>query len=317
MVVVKKGLIVLAALVAIAIGGLKASGYLASGYLASAPAAVAAAAVAGDLQVSGPTPRRIVSVVPSLTEMLYAIGAGPQVVGVSSYDAFPPEATRLPRVGALLDPDVERILSLRPDLVLTYGSQTTLEAQMARSGIKVFSYRHGGIDGILQGLRNLGVVTGRAVEGERTARELRQRLDAISARVRAYARPRVLLVFGRQPQSLQQMYVSGGAGFLSDLLEVAGAANVFADVPRESVQPSQETLLTRAPEVIVELRSGNPPTATQMTAERRAWAPLASIPAVRNNHIHVLTADYYFVPGPRVAMAAEGLARTLHPEAFR
>jgi ABC-type Fe3+-hydroxamate transport system substrate-binding protein len=188
---------------------------------------------------------------------------------------------------------------------------------MARSGIRVFSYRHGGIDGILQGLRNLGVVTGHAAAGERTARELRERLDAIRARVRTYARPRVLLVFGRQPQSLQQMYVSGGAGFLNDLLEVAGAANVFADVPRESVQPSQETLLTRAPEVIVELRSSNPPTATQMTAERRAWAPLASIPAVRNNHIHFLTADYYFVPGPRVAMAAEGLARTLHPEAFR
>ena len=290
MVVVKKGLILLAALLAIA---------------------------AGDPQASGATPRRIVSIVPSLTEMLFAIGAGPQVVAVSSYDEFPPEATRLPRVGALLDPDVERILSLRPDLVLTYGSQTTLEAQMARSGIKVFSYRHAGIDGILQGLRALGVATGHAAEGERTAQELRQRLDAVRARVRPYARPRVLLVFGRQPQSLQQMYVSGGTGFLNDLLEIAGATNVFADVARESVQPSRETVLTRAPEVIVEVRAKNPLTTTQLAAERRAWAPLASIPAVRNNSVHFLTADYYFVPGPRVAMAAEGLARTLHPEAFR
>ena len=281
---------------------------------------VTALVVWGGLKVSGQTdapPRRIVSVVPSLTEMLYAIGAGPQVVGVSSYDEFPPEATRLPRVGALLDPDVERILALRPDLVLAYGSQTTLEAQMARSGIKVFSYRHGGVDGILQGLRALGVATGHAAGGERTARELRERLDAVKARVRTYSRPRVLLVFGRQPQSLQQMYASGGTGVLDDLLEIAGAVNVFADVPRESVQPSRETVLTRAPEVIVEVRARNPPTTAQMAAERRAWAPLASIPAVRNNNIHFLTADYYFVPGPRVAMAAEGLARTLHPEAFR
>jgi iron complex transport system substrate-binding protein len=187
---------------------------------------------------------------------------------------------------------------------------------MARSGIKVFSYRHGGIDAILQGLRDLGVATGHAAEGEKTARELRQRLDAIRSRVRTYPRPRVALVFGRQPQSLQQMYVSGGTGFLNDLLEVAGATSVFADVPRESVQPSLETVLTRAPQVIVELRA-NPLTTAQVAAERRAWSPLASVPAVRNNTIHFLTGDYYFVPGPRVAMAAEGLARTLHPEAFR
>ena len=249
--------------------------------------------------------------------MLYAVGAGPQVVGVSSYDEFPPEVKTLPRVGALLDPDVERILSLRPDLVLTYGSQTTLEAQLARSGIKVFSYRHAGVAGIMQGLRDLGAATGHAAEGDRKAREIQAQLDAVSARVRAYPRPRALLVFGRQPQTLQQTYVSGGIGFLHDLLDIAGGANVFGDVQRESVQPSQETILTRAPDVILEVRANNPLTPPQIAAERRAWAPLASIPAVRNGRIHFLTADYLFVPGPRVALAADALARALHPEAFK
>ena len=276
-------------------------------------------AVAGDVQVFGQTaaPRRIVSLVPSLTEMLYAVGAGPQVVGVSSYDEFPAEVKALPRVGALLDPDVERILSLRPDLVLTYGSQTTLEAQLARSGIRVFSYRHAGVAGIMRGLRDVGAATGHAADGDRIARQLQERLDAVRARVRSSPRPRTLLVFGRQPQTLQQMYVSGGVGFLHDLLDIAGAANVFADVRRESVQPSQETVLTRAPEVILEVRANNPLTPAQMAAEQRAWAPLASIPAVRNGRIHFLTADYFVVPGPRVAMAAEALARTLHPAAFK
>ena len=302
----KKRLILIAALLAVT-GGLKASGYRAGVH----------AVVAGDLQVSGPGPRRIVSLVPSLTEMLYAIGAGPQVVAVSSYDEFPPEVKRLPRVGALLDPDVERILSLRPDLVLTYGSQTTLEAQLARAGVKVFSYRHAGVAGIMRGLRDLGAATGHAAEGEREARELQSQLDAIRARVASFPRARTLLVFGRQPQALQQMYVSGGTGFLHDLLETAGAANVFEDVKRESVQPSQETVLSRAPDVILEVRADNPLTPAQMAAERRTWAPLASIPAVRNGRIYFLTADYFVVPGPRVAMAAEAFARTLHPEAFK
>jgi iron complex transport system substrate-binding protein len=288
-------------------GGLKASGYRAT----------AESLVAGNLQVSGGAPQRIISLVPSLTEMLYAVGAGPQVVAVSSYDEFPPEVRTLPRVGALLDPDVERILSLRPDLVLTYGSQTTLEAQLARAGIKVFSYRHAGIAGILQGLRTLGAATGHASEGDRKARDVQAQLDAVRTRVRSFPRPRTLLVFGRQPQSLQQIYVSGGVGFMHDLLDVAGAANVFADVSREAVQPSQETLLTRAPDAILEVRADNPLTPPQMAAERRTWAPLASIPAVRNGRIYFIAADYQMAPGPRVALAAEALARALHPEAFK
>jgi iron complex transport system substrate-binding protein len=249
--------------------------------------------------------------------MLYAVGAGPQVVAVSSYDEFPPEVKALPRVGALLDPDVERILSLRPNLVVTYGSQTTLEAQLARAGIKVFSYRHAGVAGIMQGLRDVGAASGHAADGERKARELQGQLDALRARVRSHPRPRTLLVFGRQPQSLQQMYVSGGTGFLHDLLDIAGGANLFADVARESVQPSQETVLARAPDVIIELRANNPFTPSQMAAERRAWASLASIPAVRTGRIHFLAADYLMAPGPRVALAADALARALHPEAFK
>jgi iron complex transport system substrate-binding protein len=237
-------------------------------------------------------------------------------VGVSSYDEFPPEVKALPRVGALLDPDVERILALRPDLVLTYGSQTSLETQMARAGIRIFSYRHAGVAGILQALRDLGAATGHAAAGQRRARELEAQLESVRSRVRLHQRPRALLVFGRQPQALQQMYVSGGVGFLHDLLEIAGGVNVFVDVRRESVQPSQETLLTRAPDVILEVRA-NPMTAPQQSAERRAWAPLASIPAVRNGRIHFLAADYFVAPGPRVAIAAEAMARALHPEAFK
>ncbi len=113
------------------------------------------------------------------------------------------------------------------------------------------------------------------------------------------------------------MYVTGGVGFLSDILDAAGGTNVFADVGRESVQPSQETLLSRAPDVIIEIRSGRPGATTDATGERGAWSPLASIPAVRNSRIYFLTGAEFVVPGPRVGLAAERLARTLHPDAFR
>ena len=304
-----KRLILFAALVAVT-GGLKASD---SPVIADAPAAEGRQ-VSGN---RGAPVMRIISLVPALTEMLFAIGAGPQVVAVSSYDNFPPAVEALPRVGALLDPDVERILALRPNLVLTYGSQSGLEVQLARAGIRTFIYRHSGVEGILQTLRDLGTATGYAADGDRKAREIQAQLDAVRARVRAYPRPRTLLVFGRQPQSLQQMFVSGGVGFLDDILQIAGGANVFADVRRESVQPSHETLLARAPEAIVEMRATGLMVAADVPRERGLWAELASIPAVRSGRIHFLDGSYLVVPGPRVGLAAEALARALHPEAFK
>ena len=302
-----KRLILLAALVAVTVTGVRASGLPAGG---DAPTA---------RQVtdnSNPPVRRIISLVPALTEILFTIGAGPQVVAVSSYDEFPPAVDALPRVGSLLDPDVERILSLRPDLVLTYGSQSELETQLARAGIRAFSYRHGGVAGVLQVLRDLGAATGHAATAERKAREIQAQLDAVRTQVGSQPRLRTLLVFSRQPQSLQQMYVSGGTGFLDDVLRIAGGENVFGDIPRESVQPSHETLIVRAPEAIVEIHATGMMAVADLERERTLWSTLASIPAVRDGRLHFLEGSYLVVPGPRMGLAAEALARVLHPDAF-
>jgi iron complex transport system substrate-binding protein len=260
-----------------------------------------------------------VSLVPAVTEILFAIDAGPQVVAVSSYDDFPPEVKALPRVGALLDPDVERILALRPDLVVSYGSQTDLQTQLERARIHVFSYRHAGLDGMFQTIRALGAATGRQSESERLARSLRGRLDAVRARVHGRPRPRTLLVLERDPLTLRGLYASGGRGFLHEMLEIAGGTNVFAELQNEATQPSQETLLTRAPDVIIEVRATgllNAPGAAAAD-ERKAWAALGSIPAVRNGRIYILHGDHLVVPGPRVGLGTEAFARALHPEAFR
>jgi iron complex transport system substrate-binding protein len=260
---------------------------------------------------------RIVSLVPALTEMLFAIGAGPQVIGVSSFDQFPPEVGKLPRLGALLDPDTERILSLRPTLVAIYGSQTELEAQFKRAGVSTYVYRHGGIDTIYRTMRELGDATGHRPQADRVVRDLQTRIDAVRMRVRGRTRPKVLLVIGRQPGTLREIYVSGGVGFLQEMLDIAGGRNVFADVRRESAQPSQETILARAPELVVEVHAEGMFKTSSVEREKAVWAPLSSLPAVRNDRVHVLIGQYLVVPGPRFADAAERLARTIHPGAFK
>jgi iron complex transport system substrate-binding protein len=249
--------------------------------------------------------------------MLFAIGAGSQVIGVSSYDDFPPEAKSLPRVGALLDPDVERILALRPDLVFTYGSQGGLEAQLTAAGIRSLSYRHNGIDALFETLRDIGEATGQPAGADRVTKEIKAKLDAVRARVRGRPRPKTLLVLGRQPQSLRQIYVSGGAGVLHEVLEAAGGVNVFGDIVRESVQPTREALIERRPEVIVEVSGTRAAAGVNPAKERAVWSALSSIPAVRDGRVHFLTGDYLVVPGPRIGLAAETLARALHPDAFK
>ena len=261
--------------------------------------------------------RRIVSLVPALTETLYAIGAGGLVVGVSSFDRYPPEVARLPRVGALVDPDAERILTLRPDLVLMYGSQGEARARFERAGIQVYTYRHGGIEAILDTIDSLGSLTGRQAQARDVIHQVRARLTALRARVAGRRRPRTLVVFERTPQTLRGTYVSGGAGFLNEMLQTAGGTNVFADVARESVQPSHETLIARAPEVILEIRADGLLAPEDADTDRHVWNALSTLPAVRNRRVHFLSGEQLVVPGPRLADGVEQMARALHPDAFR
>ena len=257
------------------------------------------------------TPRRIVSLVPSVTESLFAIGAGPQVVAVSSFDREPPQVLRLPKVGALVDPDVERIISLEPDLVIVYGSQTDLRAQLERARIATWPYTHAGLADVLKTIEALGQTTGHATEAARVTAAIERQLAGVRARAAGRARPGVLLVFGREPGTLRNIYASGGTGFLHDLVELAGGRNVFADVARESVQASTEVILARRPEIVIELQ----PEATGAAAAREAvaaWSALPSVPAVRAGRIHVLTGSDLVVPGPRVGRAAERLAAAIH-----
>lgn len=256
--------------------------------------------------------------VPAATEMLYAIGAGPRVVGISSYDSFPADVQKLPRVGALLDPNVELMLSLKPQMVVVYGSQTDLKQQLARAGIGVFDYRHAGLADVTTTIRALGERTGTAARAEVIAGEIERGLDGIRRRVAGRPRPKTLLVFGRERLALRGLYASGGIGFLNDMLDIAGGANVFADVKTQAIQASTEQILARRPEVILETRAVNSAWPSgDRDAELNVWNAVVSIPAVRNHRVLFLFDDRIVIPGPRVVEGTAVMAKALHPDIFK
>ena len=265
----------------------------------------------GRAQGAARPPARIISLVPAATEMLFAVGAGPRVVGVSSFDHFPPEVERIERVGALLDPNVERILALRPDLVVVYRSQTDLIAQLGRAQIATFVYAHAGLADVTSTLREIGARVGATDRAGTLAADIERRIDALRKRYATGPRPKTLVVIGRDAFALRGIYASGGVGFIHDMLMAAGADNVFADTKREAVQATSELILARAPEVVLELR-GDPIDAVTQAKELLTWDALASLPAVRNKRVRVIADARTVIPGPRVADAVELLARAIH-----
>ena len=256
-------------------------------------------------------PARIVSLVPAVTEMLYALGVGNRVVGVSSFDKFPPEIEKLPKVGALLDPNLDRILSLKPDMVVLYHSQTDLQTQLKRASVPWYSYRHAGLADVTETLRSVGTRIGRQEQAQQLATQIESKLAALRTRLGSGQRPRTLVVFGRESFALRGIYASGGRGFIHDMLTVAGGDNVFADVQREAVQATTELILARRPDVILELRA-DPMTADEERKERATWNQLAAVPAVRSGRVHIITDTRTVIPGPRVVEGVEVIAERLH-----
>jgi iron complex transport system substrate-binding protein len=284
----------------------------------SAPAIGTAGAALAPPRAQAPArPTRIVSLIPAVTEMIYAMGDGSRVAAVSSYDHFPADVDRLPRVGGLLDPSVERILAIKPDLVIVYATQKELIERLDRAGIPYFSYQHRALADIMTTIRAVGARIGSAARGEAVATDMDRSLAAIRARTADLPHPATLLVFERDPGSLRNVYASGGYGFLHDMLEIAGGRNVFGGMKQQAVQASTEMLLTSKAEVIVELRYGDSLKNADIARELRAWDALASIPAVRAHRVAALTGDEFVVPGPRVVEATLKLARVIHPDVVR
>jgi iron complex transport system substrate-binding protein len=259
-------------------------------------------------------PQRIVSIIPATTEMLFAMGVGPRVIGVGNFDRHPPEVLTRTKVGGLIDPDVERIISLKPDLVVVYGTQSDLRMQLDRAGIPVFLYQHAGLPDITQTIRDLGMRVGNAPEGNELAERIEKAISDVRKRVGGRPRPRTLLVFGRDAETLRGIYASGAVGFLNDMLEAAGGANVFGEVKRQSLQATSELVIARAPEVIIEIGAD---TASSKGRNLGAWDALASVPAVKNRRLYLLTGDEMMNPGPRIGQAVRRVAEVLHPEAFK
>ncbi|NLY01183.1 MAG: cobalamin-binding protein [Rhodopirellula sp.] len=259
---------------------------------------------------------RIVSMSPSITETLFALGLGERVVGVTRYCNYPPEAKALPQIGGWLDPSYEAIVALRPDLIVTREGSDQSTATLRQLGLDTLVVHHDHLEGILDSFTTIGGRCGADGEAERLVGQIRQKMDEIRQRTASLPRPRVLFVAERTLDSgeIQDLYAAGADGFINRVIELAGGSNVCAETAGGFPVLSAEGILKLNPEVIVDLVPNLPQQPRDRQALLGDWRQLAELDAVRHGRVHVLDDDYAFIPGPRFILLAEKLARLFHPE---
>jgi iron complex transport system substrate-binding protein len=255
-----------------------------------------------------PAPQRIVSLTPALTEILFALDLGDRVVGVTEYCDRPPEAKSRPKVGGYVNPSVEAVIALSPDLIVVSpgpGNRDAVQA-MGRAGLRVAVVPAESLDETFAAIEKVADSAGRPERGRELVERLRARIDAVGRRVAS--RPRVRTLFSVQADPI----IAAGRGTLpSQLLEAAGGLNVVdaGRYPKLGI----ESVVQLAPEVVLQSRMDM--AGGDGSVERAAWTRWTAIPAIAKGRLVVLPDDAALRPGPRVADAVEQLAAILHPEA--
>lgn len=261
-----------------------------------------------------PARQGIITLAPHLTETVFALGQGGRVVAVGSYDDYPPEIAALPKAGGYVDPDLEKIAVLNPELVIVPGRHPKVTEFATIKGIPLLSVNMDSLDGIDRGIADIG----QALDCRREADALRARilgeLDAVRAAVAGRSRPKVLIITMRHDHTLNTLYTAHGGSFVSELVDAAGGGNIYADAVTSYPEASKETVVVKAPDVILEFHAGE--ILDEAERERFAgdWRQLPSLPAVQNGRVHIVTEPHAMRPGPRIGEMARLIARLLHPD---
>lgn len=254
-------------------------------------------------------PARIISLVPSVTEILFTIGAQDRLVGVTDFCDYPAEARQKPSVGGMLAPSLETMVALKPDLVVatTSGNRHETFDQLARLKIPVYVVNPITVEDVLDLLSRLGRLAERGEAADRAVAALRERIQAVSARVAGRPRPRVLYVLWPDP-----LIVPARDALVSELIALAGGDSVTADGGQGYPRYSMEAALARNPEVIILASHGS----ERSPLVRSKWERFSQVPAVAAGRLHTMDGNLMHRYGPRMVDGLETLARLVHPEAF-
>jgi iron complex transport system substrate-binding protein len=254
--------------------------------------------------------KRIVSLAPSITEILFALGLNSEIAGVTDFCDYPEASLSKPKIGGFVNPSLERIVSLKPDLIIGIrdGNREETLQKLKDLGFSVYRVDPKGFDGVTKTIRNLGEIVGREETAGRIVRGMMTKKEHILSLIRPLYKPKVFFQVGDAP-----MVTVGKETLTNDLIRLAGGKNITENEPMDYPLYSIEAVIKGAPEVIIMSSMDNKKDYSNLI---RKWQTWKTIPAVKKNAIHVIDSNLVDRPTPRITEGLETLARMIHPEVF-
>jgi iron complex transport system substrate-binding protein len=250
--------------------------------------------------------------------MLYVLGLGDRVVGVTTFCHYPPEVREKPKIGSYMYPNIEAMLELRPDLVVILKEHAGLHERLRKVGLAVLELDTMGLDGIYESLRSLGRSAALEATAEKRVAEMQSSLEEIRGRTKGLPRRGVMFIVGRTPGTIRDLMVVGRGSFLNELITIAGGRNLFGGSAAFYPRIGLEELYAGRPDVVIDM--GDMADTDRVTEEHRLsvselWGRYPMVPAVQAGRVYPVANDIFVVPGPRIVETATELLRMIHPEA--
>jgi iron complex transport system substrate-binding protein len=258
-------------------------------------------------------PQRIVSLSPNLTEIVFALGLGDRVVGVSNDCDWPDEAKQKPKIGSFWQPNTEVIIAAKPHLVVceTFPQQQEVAQALQRTGLNVLSLRVETLDELYAAIAKIGRAADCNIAAERLAADIKKQIDQIRKESSSLKKVRVLWVIQTEP-----VRVAGVNTFVNEIIELSGGQNAVGPTPDQYPSVGTEVILDCAAEVIIQSAMGKKDILKQQADAEQFWKRFSKLPAVKDKRIYVVDPDTVLRLGPRLPEGAQAVAKYLHPELF-
>lgn len=259
-------------------------------------------------------PQRIISLSPGVTEILFAIGAGDRVVGVTDFCVFPEKAKSLPKVGGLLNPSYETLITLQPDLIIHQPNKYKIKNFVDKLGIRNLPISMLSFAEIFSSIKKIGLATHREHAADRLIQSMQEKIHFHRTRLANVSQKSVLLILGISNDSMRELYGVGPKTFLGEMLALAGGKNILTESQAQYPKVSKEFIIHKSPEIIIEVGPKDILSREASKKRRQGWKIFSTIRAVKNNDIHIIGADYILIPGPRLVNIIPHFIKAIHPE---
>ena len=260
--------------------------------------------------------QRVISTSPAITEILFAIGAGDRVVGVTDFCNYPEQACRLPSIGGPLNPSTETWITLKPDLIIIQEDSEVIQKNAKIFEIPSLTVSVNNLNNILNSIQIIADSLHMPQAGHQLAIKIKTKIEGYRTHLKKIKPRQVLMLLSDTNDPSRDLYAVGRGTFLNELLTIAGGNNILPDTMAKYPKISKEFIIAKSPEIIMEVGPKSNLSNEETLIRKKTWGKYSTLRAVKNDRLYFIGADYILIPGPRLLNILDDFTRTIHPNLF-